>query len=415
MRTDQIKQYLANNVFAVCPAKLESLVALVNSGEIAKETINDVAESHSYDVRNGVAVIAVDGATTKKNTWMNAMCGGFIGYDTIAGYVNKAVEDKKVHTLLFHVDTVGGDVAGVDELAELIYGVEKKTVTFYENVGASAGVWWGSASDELYANKTAQIGSIGVMAGYYEQSEDDNKQVVLVSRNAENKNCQLNGSCKEKIQARIDGIEAIFHERVSRNTGLSQEQLIKHFNYGETISADEALKVGFLQGITTLDALVKSLATMPSTEKIANSKKGKIVPKAEELEQEVTAQSATVDTTLEAKVDGISAEDLATAVAQARVDEVQRIKDVEAVIPTAYKDNAEVKAKLYDATTTVEGMKAFLFDMNEKVASEARAEAEASANDVSEDILAIDSSSTVIDDEKQGESLAIVKKMKGIK
>lgn len=263
MRTQQIQKYLAEGVFAVCPRQLESIVALVNSGEIAKETVEDITESHSYDVKNGVAIISIDGATTKKNTWMNAMCGSMIGYDTIASYIDKAEMDEKVHTLLFDTDTVGGDVAGVDELGERIFNCQKRTVTFYSNIGASAGIWWGTASDEIFAGATAQLGSIGVMAGYYEPRDDDEK-VVLVSRNAENKNCALNGDCKVKFQSRIDHIESIFFSRVTRNTYFTSEDIATNFNFGETISSQEALKIGFIQGITTLDALTKKLAQKSS-------------------------------------------------------------------------------------------------------------------------------------------------------
>jgi len=83
MRTEQIKNYLANGIFASCPNYMESLISTVNSGDIAKTTIEDISPSHSYDVQGNVAIISVDGAMTKKNTWMNAMCGGFTSYDIL--------------------------------------------------------------------------------------------------------------------------------------------------------------------------------------------------------------------------------------------------------------------------------------------------------------------------------------------
>lgn len=303
MRSEQIKQQLAEGVFAVEPRYLHGLIDTVNSGDIETKEVTDksYSESHSYNVVGNIAVITVDGATTKKNTWINAMCGGFIGYDTIAKYIEQAESDVKVQTILLHLDTVGGDVAGVDNLQELIATSPKKTVTLYDNVGASAGIWYGTASDEVYATPMTQLGSIGVMAGYYEPREDD-KKVVLVSRNAENKNCMLNGSCKDKFQSRIDAVEEVFHSRVSENTGLSVEAIISNFNYGDVISSSDALSIGFLDGITSKKDLLKSLASMPSTEKIANSTKGYTVTKQEE--EALKAELDTANTTIEAnKVD----------------------------------------------------------------------------------------------------------------
>jgi len=103
------------------------------------------------------------------------------------------------------------------------------------------------------------IGSIGVMAGYREPTDDGS--IVLVSKNAQNKNCSLNGDCKQKIQARIDDVETIFYERVIRNTGLSKAEIASHFSYGDVISATEAQEVGFLEEVTTFDILLKSLKT----------------------------------------------------------------------------------------------------------------------------------------------------------
>lgn len=259
MRTEQIKRYLEHGLFAACPSYMEGVIATVNSGEIAKETIIDVSPSHSYETFNNVAVISVDGAMTKKNTWINAMCGGFTSYDILSQYIAKAESNDNIDTILFNVDTAGGEVAGADEVGELIFSSSKKTVTFYNNLGASAGVWIFSASKEIYANRTAMIGSIGVMAGYREPQEDGS--IVLVSRNAQNKNCSLTGDCKQKIQARIDDVEAIFYERVMRNTGLSAKEIAGKFDYGNVISAAAAKEAGFVKEITTFDALLKSLQT----------------------------------------------------------------------------------------------------------------------------------------------------------
>jgi len=274
MRTQQIKNYLASGMFATCPSYMESLVETVNSGEIAKETIADVSPSHSYEALGNVAVISIDGAMTKKNTWMNAMCGGFTSYDILSEYISKAESNPAVDTILFNVDTAGGEVAGADEVGEQIFASSKKTVTFYNNLGASAGIWIFSASNEIYANRTAMIGSIGVMAGYRDADRDDS-QVVLVSKNAENKNCSLNGDCKQKIQARIDDVEVIFYERVIRNTGLTKEAIAKSFQFGDVISATNAKEVGFIKEIVTFDVLLKSLQILEANPTVSddNSKK----------------------------------------------------------------------------------------------------------------------------------------------
>ncbi len=355
MRTQQIKQILAEGMFAVEPRFLQGLIDTINSGSIETkaETDNSYSEAHSYEVIGNIAVITVDGATTKKNTWINARCGGFVGYDTIANYIVKAEGDVKVEKILLHLDTVGGDVAGVDNLQELIKTCTKETITLYDNIGTSAGIWYGTASDKVYATPMTQLGSIGVMAGYYEPREDDRK-VVLVSRNANNKNCLLNGDCKDKFQSRIDAVEETFHERVSVNTGLTKEEIISHFNYGDVISSQEALKIGFIDGITSKKDLLKSLATMPSTEKIANSTKGITVTKQEEaLQALLDTANATIDAK-DVEIDGKDKE-IATLTdsATALTAQVEKLTDEVKAKDGAVDDAIAAKIEIFDHAVAV--------------------------------------------------------------
>lgn len=259
MRTQQIKNYLSTRLFAVCPNYLNSVISVLNNGVDKIETSNEVSPEHSYVVKDGIAIIEIDGAMIKKNDRFNAICGGFVPYDAISSYIDKANNDKAVHTILFKVDTVGGEVAGADEIGEKIFNSNKKTITWFNNIGASAGIWIFTASDEVYANKTTILGSIGVMSLYYDK-EDDGKMTV-VSKNAENKNCNLNGDCKDKIQQRIDSTEDIFFERLVRNTNFTKNELITYFNKGDVIGADEALEIGFISDVVSYDILIKHLVT----------------------------------------------------------------------------------------------------------------------------------------------------------
>ena len=254
MRTQQIKSFLLKNKFAIKEDFLQGIINTVNAGVEKVEVANDVSPSHSLEIRDNIAIITVDGAMTKKNTWINAMCGGFASYDILFGYIDKAEKDVNVDTIVFNIDTPGGMVDGVDEIGEKIYNSKKRTITYYNNLGASAGIWAFSSSKEIYANQTAELGSIGVVLTYLEDNEENN-QVTILSKRAENKR----GRGVEAWQEKINEIENIFYSRVTRNTGLSSEQIENGFNKGETITAQAAQELGFIQGITTFDKLISSL------------------------------------------------------------------------------------------------------------------------------------------------------------
>lgn len=117
----------------------------------------------------------------------------------------------------------------------------------------------------------------------------------------------LNGDCAYKFQARIDETEAIFFSRVTTSTGMSEDDIIKHFNSGETIPAKKAFEIGFIDGITTKKKLLETLATMPSEqEKIATTTQGLTM-----TQEELQALLATANADIDAKkveIDGIAKE-----------------------------------------------------------------------------------------------------------
>lgn len=274
MRGEQLKAYLNNKFLAVCPAYLDTLIETANSEEIARiETSNDISPAHSYEEKENVAIITIDGTTVKKNTFMNAISGGFVPYDALYGYRNKAENNPKITDVVWHIDTRGGDVEGVDRLGELIHTSKKNTHTFYSNKGASAGIWYGTASKKRYADETAMLGSIGVMAIMNMPSEGNNNQLVKVSKNAKNKNCMLDGSCAERVEKAINEKENVFYARVMRNTGFTEEKIKSVFNEGDMITAKQALDAGFIDEITTIDALIETLVigTVPAKSKPVNS------------------------------------------------------------------------------------------------------------------------------------------------
>ena len=323
MRSEQIKAYLNNRLFAICPSYLTEIVGVLNQGgDIARaETSNEISNSHSYQEINNVALISIDGVMIKKNTFFNALSGAYVPYDAIMSYLDKAESNPKITDVILDIDTRGGDVEGVDRFSSKIKSMSKRTHTFYSNKGASAGIWFGTASDKIYAEETAILGSIGVMAMMLKpKDEESDEKVVLVSKNAENKNCSVNGDCMARVQKRIDETETIFYKRVMEHTGLNEEEIKTEFNNGDMISATKALEIGFIDGVTTLDELIKTLVakdgTVPPERKpVAINQKKESVMAVEDTENLVAIERArTANIAALGSRYGVSAEAIQSAI-----------------------------------------------------------------------------------------------------
>lgn len=285
MRGQMLQAQIADTVFALCPRAMNNLLIIANQETPRAESVSEIANnSVTYEKQDHVAIISVDGGMYKKN--VGGLCSSVASYDQMVKFIDKAESDPSVSTILFRVDTAGGSLAGADEVGEKIYNSNKRTVTLYENIGASGGIWVFSASDELYATETTMLGSIGVIVSYMEQDEVSGaKRVSIVSRNAENKDCSLKGNCKEKIQTRLDTYEAMFHARVERNTGFGVDQIKSVFNNGDVIFATEAQKAGFIKEVVTFDTLLSRLKSGASPTASVGNKSTKISHEGAEMPQ----------------------------------------------------------------------------------------------------------------------------------
>ena len=255
MRGKYALKYLTNNMFCVEPKYLEMMINIAqDGGEIDVQEDN----TNTLEIINNVAVISVDGAMVKRGDFFSNICG-MTSYAKIEKQIRTAEKSEGVDTILFIVDTPGGDVAGVDNVGDKIFNSKLNTVTLYENLGASGGIWAFSASDKVYATQTTQLGSIGVITAIKVKNEDGDS-IKLVSSNAPNKVCDIGDKkCLQRIQNDLNQYESIFFQRIERNRGLSKEQIINGFESGGVVMAEKALEIGFLDGIMTKDELLQKL------------------------------------------------------------------------------------------------------------------------------------------------------------
>ena len=258
MRSDlMVKTVLENGFFALAPNVLQNVINASKDGFPKIE--NDVKVSNGnvvYQEFENVAVISIDGGMYKKD--MSGMCMSVVAYPNIIKAIKKADNAPHINTTLFRVDTPGGHVDGADEVEQAISSAKNKTVVIGENTMASGGLWIFPAADKMYATESTMLGSVGVVATY-RNPDEDSKTIELTSKNAPNKRCKLGEDCKTKMQAMLNGYEDMFFARLEKNTGFSAEKIKTTFDNGGMIFATDALKAGFIQGITTFDSLLLEL------------------------------------------------------------------------------------------------------------------------------------------------------------
>lgn len=271
-------QLILNAVYsmpwAILPAKLHDILAVVHryaAGEqlSADEVAAVKTASRRPESRGGaVAVLPLFGSIFPRANLMTEMSGG-TSAERFTAQFRAALNDPNVGAIVLDVDSPGGAVAGVDELASEIYRgrSQKRIVAVADHLAASAAYWVATAADELVVSPSGEVGSIGVFAAHMDQSvalEQAGVKVNLISagkfKTAGNPYEPLGDEARAIIQARVDEYYDAFVAAVARNRGVKVADVRDGFGEGRVVGAREAVRLGMADEIGTLDETVARLA-----------------------------------------------------------------------------------------------------------------------------------------------------------
>lgn len=232
-------------------------------------------------VDNGGDGIAVDGDGfvlyyREQGVARIPMVGQMIKGDSSFGGVNsvrarkavrRAVNDENVSAIMLHIDSPGGTVSGTGDLASdvRIADSKKPVFTYFEDLGASAAYWVGSQARKVFANPTAEIGSIGTMT-YVEDSsgayEKAGIKVHLVStgkfKGAWVDGLKVDEEYLKEVQTEVDDLNEHFLKGVMEGRKMTKEQLMTVAD-GRVFIAEKAQAFGLIDEVSTLDAAMAAI------------------------------------------------------------------------------------------------------------------------------------------------------------
>ncbi len=226
----------------------------------------ELARAERATVRDGVAIIDVTGPLFKRANLMTTFCGA-TAYETVRRDLQTAMDNASVRAILLNIHSPGGEAAGVAELASAIHDIRgrKPIVAYAGDQAASAALWTAVAADEFFVGPTASVGSLGVVSGYRDTSGQDAargiKTYEFVSSQSPYKRVDLNTKeGRDRVQARVDSMAAVFVETVAKYRGKSVDHVLEHFGQGDVLIGQAAVSAGMADGIATFEQVLASLA-----------------------------------------------------------------------------------------------------------------------------------------------------------
>ncbi len=213
----------------------------------------------------GTGVISIYGTLVHRAMGFDAW-SGLTGYTRLAARLRTAMEDREVLRILFDVDSPGGEVSGLYDLASKIRAAnESKPVWAIANESTySAAYALAVAAGRLITPRTGNVGSVGVIALHVDQSARDEKQGYRYTpvyagarKNDFSPHQPLSGRAEAWLQAEVDRMHGMFIEHVARERGIEAGAV--RGTEAAVLNADDALELGFIDAVAGFDDTIEEM------------------------------------------------------------------------------------------------------------------------------------------------------------
>lgn len=284
MKYPHIVLQFAGETWAILPEKYQAIRAflrLAATGSIVAQSefarIKAARLQPTAAPSGTIAVLPLFGTIMQRADLMTEYSGG-TSTESYSKSFRAAMADPGVRAIVMQVDSPGGTVYGVPELADEIFAARgrKPIVAAVDSLAASAAYWIASAADEIVVTPSGEVGSIGVFAEHLDISkwlEQEGISPTLVSAGKYkvegNQYQPLDQEAREAIQARVDQYYAMFVKSIARNRGATERQVREGYGEGRVVGAKDAVAMGMADRVGTIEDAIRRAEKLSSRGKAA--------------------------------------------------------------------------------------------------------------------------------------------------
>lgn len=218
-----------------------------------------------------VAVVPVAGIIAHRaRAVQNLSSPASTSTELLGAQLRELMGDARVGAIVLDVDSPGGTVDGVPELAAEIRrmrGQGKPIVAVANALAGSAAYWIASQADELVVTPSGQVGSIGVFTVHEDLSkrlEAEGRKLTLISagkfKTEGHPYAPLGDEAFAAVKAKVDAYMAMFVSGVAQGRGVPVAQVRDGFGQGRTLIARDAVAEGMADRVDTLEHVIERLA-----------------------------------------------------------------------------------------------------------------------------------------------------------
>jgi len=255
--------------WAITPP-MRALIADILARRLAGLDADDAAIAAAIEARatrdvpvptgGSVAVIPVQGVISPRMNLFTETSGGTT-FEALTKQLQATVSDPNVKTIVFDVDSPGGNVAGASEFAREVLRARtvKPVIAVANHLMASAAYWAMSGATELIASPSALAGAVGVYTIHDDISAALGalgvKREVFSAGKYKAEGVDggpLSDDAKAHVQGLVDGAYGRMVGDIAKGRGIRPADVRDGYGQGRTLGAEQALSAGLIDRIATL-------------------------------------------------------------------------------------------------------------------------------------------------------------------
>lgn len=277
LRYRRILSAVCAEPWAILPARLadicdvlayQAMGGKMTAAEVAEYVgIQAAAARPRQESRGALAVLGLRGIVSHRIEAVEDISGpGGTSTERFGQRLQAALDDPQVGHILIDIDSPGGNVHGVPELAAQIRSASKPITAVANATAASAAYWLGSQADEFVVTPSGEVGSVGVFSAHSDLSgalEREGERITLISAGKYKVEghpfAPLSDEARDAIQSRVDEVYERFVDDVARGRGTTTKAVRVDFGEGRTVTADAALAAGMVDRVETMNETIARL------------------------------------------------------------------------------------------------------------------------------------------------------------
>ncbi len=216
----------------------------------------------------GVAIIPIDGLLAPKANLLTKVCGA-TSLQWAMNQLSAALNDRAVASIVLAIESPGGSVFFTPKFAAAVFyaGQFKPMVAHSSSMMLAGAYWIGSAANAVFVRGgVVQIGGIGIVARADDVEDWHSATEVIAGRyrlsTSPNPPPETHGRAYRQDQ--VNDTYVNFVDAVALHRGVTPKVVNDTMAEGRVFSGQQALDLGLIDGIASLDCLVKAMASNPA-------------------------------------------------------------------------------------------------------------------------------------------------------